>query len=358
VAYWWDQVTTEKYWVEITDRPDIGADLKCPQTKKGNREYWSYSLIRSIWPGDIVFHYSTNEQAFLGASVAGGPLEERSIVWVPHGTYGRNSEKDLKPRPGWWLPLYGYSEAKRRLTLVELREPENQNWFLNWFQKMQEQRKRGEIIAAPLQPYPAQIRGAQGYLAKMPLVFVERWSQLSDMVNLHAREEEELVRLARVARPQGASEGISPQSVTFKPKSYEEYSAFIRGGVQRRSRNHEKLVKDAADFFRRHGASISNPHPIDLLMLSPLPIIFEAKLVNNLSAGFAVREAVGQLYEYRYFIGPRNANVCILLDEKPDELFVIYLENFLGIQIVWCTGVGFSGGPKTTAHFLTSGIKL
>lgn len=346
MGYWWDQLTTEKYWVEITDRPDIGADLKCPQTKKGNQEYWSYSLIRAIWPGDIVFHYSTNERAFVGASVAGGPLEERAIVWVPHGTSGRASEEDPKPRPGWWLPLYGYSNASRRLTLMELQELDNQNWFLNWLEGMEQQRKKGEIIAAPFQPYPRKIRASQGYLTKMPAVFVERWSQLSDLVDSLDREEEELVRLARVAPPSGA-QAISLQNGTFKPKSDEEYSAFIRGGFQRRSRKHESLVKNAADFLRDQGASISNPHPIDLLMTSPLKIIFEAKLIGNRSAGFGIREAIGQLYEYRHFIGPKDSTLCVLLDAEPPELFVTYVEEVIGFQIMWKGLSGFTGGPQT-----------
>jgi hypothetical protein len=48
MAYWWDAKPDERYWCEITDREDIGADLKCPQTNEAGGEYWSYSFINDV----------------------------------------------------------------------------------------------------------------------------------------------------------------------------------------------------------------------------------------------------------------------------------------------------------------------
>src|SRR5262245_33831745 len=105
MAYWWESDPTERYWVEITDRDDLGADLKCPQTDEAGRDYWSYSLIHDITPGDTIFHYSTKGKSFRGASIAGGPIEDRPIVWAPHGTVGRSKSDERTPRAGWWRPL-------------------------------------------------------------------------------------------------------------------------------------------------------------------------------------------------------------------------------------------------------------
>jgi hypothetical protein len=71
MARWWDSNPEERYWCEITDRRDIGSDLKCPQTNEADRKYWSYSLINEVAPGDVVFHYWTRTKSFVGASVAG-----------------------------------------------------------------------------------------------------------------------------------------------------------------------------------------------------------------------------------------------------------------------------------------------
>ena len=63
MANWWDELPDERYWCEVTDRPDIGADLKSPQADESGKKQWSYSLLREVWPGDIVFHYSKPQKA-------------------------------------------------------------------------------------------------------------------------------------------------------------------------------------------------------------------------------------------------------------------------------------------------------
>jgi hypothetical protein len=75
MADWWRGHPDESYWCEITDRPDIGADLKCPQTNEAGAAYRSYSLINEVKPGEIVFHYSTREKAliYLRPGVPGCP---------------------------------------------------------------------------------------------------------------------------------------------------------------------------------------------------------------------------------------------------------------------------------------------
>ncbi len=152
------------YWCEITDRSDVGADLKCPQANEAGKPYWSYGLILDVSPGDIVFHYSTTEKGFVGASVAGGPCEERPIVWVPHGTVGRSKRDDREARPGWWRPLYGFVRSNHLLTMQHLNEPENERWIRQWIEEM---KGRGSL-RLPIQLYPGALRGAQGYLTKMP----------------------------------------------------------------------------------------------------------------------------------------------------------------------------------------------
>jgi hypothetical protein len=175
MSHWWDGAPDERYWCETTDRPDIGADLKCPQSNEKGNEYWSYALIREIAAGDIVFHYSTNTRAFVAASVAGGPIESRPIEWVPHGTVGRGG--DGVSRPGWWLPLHGCTWASTPLTLQQLRTPTDTSWISDW---TEEKRRLGAPMT-PFQAYPTGLRAAQGYLTKMPRAFVDRWSPLSEI---------------------------------------------------------------------------------------------------------------------------------------------------------------------------------
>lgn len=37
---WWDGDSTETFWMEITDRADLGANLHAPQSDGSGRDYW------------------------------------------------------------------------------------------------------------------------------------------------------------------------------------------------------------------------------------------------------------------------------------------------------------------------------
>src|SRR5262249_50812667 len=161
-----------------------------------------------------------------------------------------------------------------------------------------------------------------GYLAKMPREFVERWANLSDLVETLSGTQEELTTLGEVYP---SADEIAPTG-TFKPKSEEDYVAIIKASVQRRSRSHERLVRLAGEFFVARGEKGITPHPLDLVMTKPASVIFEAKPVSRFGPLFAIRQAIGQLFEYRRFIGPRQAMVCILLDAKPEDHLVDYVE--------------------------------
>ena len=51
---WWDKAKGEIYWLEITGRDDMGADLKAPQRDDEGSDYWSYSLVTEVDDGDVV----------------------------------------------------------------------------------------------------------------------------------------------------------------------------------------------------------------------------------------------------------------------------------------------------------------
>ena len=79
---WWVSQPEERYWLEITDREDLGVNLKAPQTNEDGQEYWSYSLIRAISPGDIVFHYHKSDQAIVAVSRVAGAARQRGCLRV------------------------------------------------------------------------------------------------------------------------------------------------------------------------------------------------------------------------------------------------------------------------------------
>jgi len=174
----------------------------------------------------------------------------------------------------------------------------------------------GQRRSPSLQLYPSKLRGAQGYLTKMPQDFVKRWAELSTLEETLAEIQERLAPMADwYSRPDELQ--VSTKQEPLKIKNSDDYFAFVMGGQQRRTRNHERLIGQAVEAFKARGAKVSTPHPIDLRMAEPAALIIEAKIVGRFSPILAVRVAVGQLLEYRRFIGPKQSSLCILLDADP-----------------------------------------
>src|SRR5579872_1935646 len=124
VHKWWDDHPDEKFWLEITDRPDLGVDLKAPQTDDNGHEYWSYSLVTEVKDGDIVFHYHKPKAAIVAWSRAVGTYWHDAIVWAAHGTVAREAGVTPYRRPGWALGLEDFSLLDHPVSLQEIRERE------------------------------------------------------------------------------------------------------------------------------------------------------------------------------------------------------------------------------------------
>ena len=60
VDRWWESQPHEIYWIEITDRPDIGVNLKAPQSSNSG-----HFLVKEVKQGDIVYHYDKNKKSFV-----------------------------------------------------------------------------------------------------------------------------------------------------------------------------------------------------------------------------------------------------------------------------------------------------
>ena len=68
---WWLNQSEERYWLESTDREDLGADLNATLYNDSGKDYWSYTLLRDLNLGDVIFHYHTQPKAIVGWSVVG-----------------------------------------------------------------------------------------------------------------------------------------------------------------------------------------------------------------------------------------------------------------------------------------------
>lgn len=342
---WWDGLSNERYWCEVTDRKDVGSDLKAPREDEAGQDYWSYSLVKAVVPGDIVFHYSTRKRVFVGASVAGGPMEERPIIWTPHGTAGRSRDLVREERPGYWRPLFGYRPAMSLMPLSAIEAPEEAAWLESWV----DAHRDAKPLRLPFQRRKDGLRAGQGYLFKMPADFVERWVVLRDLADALDARAEALADHAAADQP--VPTAALPE---FHPKSEADYTAVITATFQHRTRTHEKLVRLAGEWLTARGIVIANAHPKDLEIIAPVSVIIEAKVVRERDPLFSAREAIGQLHEYQYFIGPRDAALAILLDVEPTATLISYMEDHLQVAVLWMVDGTLTGGPLAQKLVLSS----
>lgn len=83
---WWGENEGERYWLEATDREDIGADLRAPLTDNGGRTNWRYALFKQAKLGDVVFHYDGGLGANTSRSVIASLPFDQPIVWAARGS--------------------------------------------------------------------------------------------------------------------------------------------------------------------------------------------------------------------------------------------------------------------------------
>jgi hypothetical protein len=159
-----------------------------------------------------------------------------------------------------------------------------------------------------------------------------------------------------IATPAGSHSGRSddaPALDHFKPKSSADYVTHVTGGTFVRTRRHEALIKEYGEWARGAGFSASTAeHPKDLVLrLDGVEWLIEGEVVRRGNAAHAVREAIGQLFEYRRFLYTDQAkaspNLVALFSESIGDAYLALLAE-LGILAIWRDAAEWRGCPAAT----------
>ncbi|MEX2983409.1 DUF3578 domain-containing protein [Streptomyces sp. C36] len=138
----------------------------------------------------------------------------------------------------------------------------------------------------------------------------------------------------------------------FKPKDGSDYIAHIAERTIAKSRSHEVLIEQFGPYVEARGfvPITKKQHPKDLVLRQDgVEWLVEAKTIKKHSAASAVREAVGQLFEYSHFLYEQTSKPHLLaLFTEDIKAFVPYLEG-LGIASVWSTPEGWAGSPSAAS---------
>jgi hypothetical protein len=121
--HWWTEEPAERYWLETTDREDLGADLRAPETDDSGRDNWRYTLFKYALVGDIVLHYRNGGpvRGIVGWSRISGRWHSRPIVWAARGTYARDKGTRPHERPGFVVPLSDSHWLPTPITVDQIR---------------------------------------------------------------------------------------------------------------------------------------------------------------------------------------------------------------------------------------------
>lgn len=141
----------------------------------------------------------------------------------------------------------------------------------------------------------------------------------------------------------------------FHPNDSSDYYVRIKAGEHRRERRHEALIRDFGLHVVTRGYTpiTQDMYPRDLVLRRSLAEsradwLVEGKTVKHGNATRAVREAVGQLLEYSYYLyerpGKPKPHLIALFTEDVGH-YAEYLEQ-RGIASIWRSGdEGWAGSP-------------
>jgi hypothetical protein len=176
---WWRDDPAECYWLEITDRSDLGANVQALQRDGSGRENWSYALVTALRPGDVVLHWHKSQRQAPGivgySFAADGPFEDE-LVWHARGSYGQARPAVGHPQPSWRYELAHYTALPTPVDQVAFQRSET---ALRAIKRKLEAEHSGPLYF-PFAFYDRRpVRVMQAYLVKFPAAILDAVPELA-----------------------------------------------------------------------------------------------------------------------------------------------------------------------------------
>lgn len=330
-------------WLEITDRPDLGVNLKAPQANDDGKLVWSYSLIRQIQPGDLVFHYkkepSRSGGSIVGCSRAVGRVWDDQITWGAHSRAARKARIVAYPRPGWCLGTEAYTELRKPVTLAQIVDRESD---LRRIEKARRKRIGGPTYF-PFTFYMRRpLRPAQAYLTTFPEEVVELFDELRNIAR-RLRSTAKSVRYIDEKRMRSRPLGLDYRQVNESAAiSLRDPFAVDPDIVERGVNGHAKTQNLLADYVERQGYKPLRPQLIgpqyDVGWEAGSHFyVAEVKSLTDDNEERQLRYGLGQLLRYRHLLSAvhRRVNAVLAVERAPSDPSWHRLCAHLGVLLVW-----------------------
>jgi hypothetical protein len=318
-AYWWNELPGERFWLEIRWIEGLGTELRCPLVdKRGKTNPW-YDLVGDVRKGDTIYHWHAKEKRFVGRSRAAAhpEIDGKDRVVALQGFAPLETVVD---RPALLARRPDFERARAELT----------------------RRWPDKTLYMPFQFRADGLRMMSNYFTKLPRSLVPVLFGADGLAG-------DSLRLPSSGVPPAAAEGPKARPGFLQPfeaKADADYVAKIAPRTERRSRHHETLVNGFVEWAEARGLRVRRNQAIDIAVGEP-PVVVEAKIIPEIGDAGPIRQAVGQLYEYRYFQIVSTKAQLVLLSSRPlPTRWVRYLEQDRGIGVAWPAGGSFQLSKK------------
>lgn len=332
VHRWWDQDPEEIYWLEITNRPDVGNDLHAPALDDSGARTPSYQLVSEVKDGEVVFHYEKEARGITSWSVAQGGFWEAETVWgTPRSTGRSGAPVAPYPRDGLWHGLMGPYALEAPLGLDEIRGAESK---LREIHGQLTERYSSPLYLA-FQLRSDGVRASQGYLQKLPAEIVSHFSQLRAVVGAtHHRPSSRALkgRPGDTYRP-----AVAPQ--LGQPDPFSVDPSVVERGLRSHSRLQNLLVETLESFGRSGRSPGPSDAPWDVLWVADGEIwVAEVKSLTDKNEERQLRLGLGQLLRYRQRLSAEWSSPVrglMFVEREPADPTWIELCESLGVQLLW-----------------------
>lgn len=339
---WWHGDPSEVFWLEITDRADLGVDLNAPAEREEGGSYWSYAFVREVREGDVVLHYRARPvNAITHWSRAVGDPYVDQVYWGAHGQASGRGPVSPYWRAGWRHPLDGPYELAQPVTADRLRAAENSIRAV-YDQLLAEHREAS--IYFPFQLSSTRpLRAFQGYLTKFPRALTDALPQLM-----------EVRQLADQTRPTAADPAPSAGNEVLGTE-YRRASPHARTARRQPFSVDPDLVDRALQSHAQTQEALANAvSAAGLVPRSPLPgeptfdiawedgqtiVVAEIKSLTRSNEERQLRLALGQVLRYAHLLGAKGRPVrrVIAAERRPTDASWCELCRAADVVLVWPT---------------------
>ena len=219
---WWLDNPSERFWIESTDRKDIGQNLLAPISTNGY-----HKLVSMVEDGDLILHYFQPARAIVAFSLASGNPFESILRWP---------DRELSPEgPAYQVNLSHYTELEEPISLKQIQSKEAEIREIKSL--LDAELNKGQSAYFPYQvPATAKIQPAQGaYLTKLPKVLLELFPQIDEQMEddiapevleipLEQKLSSKPLRQPREKQASTSTSGYGRQTDELKKKATEMYA--------------------------------------------------------------------------------------------------------------------------------------